>query len=51
MTFDAEAADLEDGGDDEPEPDEEEDGPAVLLELVRPKQVDRRQLLAFGPVD
>ena len=31
MTFDAEAADLEDGGDDEPEPDEEEDGPRSCL--------------------
>ena len=40
MTFDAEAADLE------PEPDEEEDGPLVVVELVRPKVVERRRALA-----
>jgi hypothetical protein len=37
MTFDAEAADLE------PEPDDEEDSPPVLLDLVRPRMVERRQ--------
>jgi hypothetical protein len=31
MTFDADAAELE------PEPDDEEDGPPILLDLVRPK--------------
>ena len=30
MTFGGEAADLEDGGDDEPEPDDDEDGLPVL---------------------
>jgi hypothetical protein len=37
MTFDAEAADLEDGGDGEPDADDEVDGPPVLVDLVRPK--------------
>jgi hypothetical protein len=45
MTFDADAAELE------PEPDEEEDGPSLLLDLVRPKVVERRQVTASGPVD
>jgi hypothetical protein len=45
MTFDAEAADLE------PEPDDEEDGPAILIELMRPKTVERRRVLASGCVD
>ena len=35
MTFDAELADLE------AEPDDEEDGPPVVVELVRPKTVER----------
>jgi hypothetical protein len=38
MTFDAEAAELE------PEPDYEEDGPPVAIDLVRPKVVRRRGL-------
>ena len=36
MTFDADAAELES------EPDDEEDGPPVVVELVRPKMVRRR---------
>ena len=51
MTFDAEATDLEDGGGDEPEPDDEDDGPPVLLDLARPKVVQRRQVIPFGRVD
>ena len=51
MTFDAEAADLEHGADDEPEPDEEEDGPPVLFNLARLKVVGRRRALASGCVD
>jgi hypothetical protein len=46
LTFDAESAELE------LEPDNEEDGPPVLLEVVRPKVVGRRRALAlaFGRV-
>jgi hypothetical protein len=51
MIFDAEAADLEDRGDDEPEPDEEEDGPPVVVELVRPKVMERRRVIPFRRVD
>jgi hypothetical protein len=43
MTFDAEAADLEDGGDDEPDADDEENGLPVAVDLVRPKVVERRR--------
>ncbi len=50
MTFDAEAADLEDGGDAEPEPDDEEDGPPVRPDLVRPI-VERRRVVPFGRID
>jgi hypothetical protein len=42
MTFDAEAAELEDRGDGEPDDDDEEDGPPVVVNLVRPKVVRRR---------
>ena len=45
MTFDADAAELE------PEPDDEEDGPPVVLELVRPKMVERRRVWRSGRVD
>jgi hypothetical protein len=45
MTFDAEAAYLE------PELDDEEDGPPVVIDLVRPKAVRRTQVRAFGQVD
>ena len=45
MAFDAEEADLE------PEPDDEEDGSPVVLELVRPKMVERRRALASGSGD
>jgi hypothetical protein len=54
MTFEAEAADLEDGGEVEPDDDVEEDWvPVVLLDMVRPKIIRRRRAsaLAFGPVD
>ena len=43
LTFDAEAVELEDEGDDEPDADDEEDGAPVLLGLVRPKRVERRR--------
>ena len=39
LTFEADAADLEDGGDDEPDADDEEDGLPVMVELVRPKAI------------
>ena len=42
-TFDVEAADLEDGEDDEPDADDEEDGPPITPELVRPKVIRRRR--------
>jgi hypothetical protein len=45
MTFDADAAELE------PEPDDEEDGPPFLVELVPPKMVERWRALASGGVD
>jgi hypothetical protein len=45
MTFDAEAAELE------PEPDDEEEGPPLVLDLVRPKIVERRRAMASGGVD
>ena len=46
--FDAEAADLEDGGDDEPDADDEEDGLPVVVDLVRPRTVTRTPALASG---
>jgi hypothetical protein len=51
MAFDAGAAELEDVGDDEPDADDEEDGPPVVVDLVRPKVVRREQIRAFGQVD
>jgi hypothetical protein len=45
ITFDADAA------DSEPEPDDEEDSAPVLLELVRPKVVERRRVIPFDRVD
>jgi hypothetical protein len=54
MAFDADAPELEDQGDAEPEPDDEEDWlPVVLLEMVRPKVIRGRRALdvVFGPVD
>ena len=41
LTFDAEAADLEHGGDDEPDADDEEDGPPAVVELARPNVIWR----------
>ena len=40
MAFDAGAADLEE------EPDDDEDGPPVVVELVRPKMVERWRAVA-----
>ena len=54
MTFDADGAELEDGADAEPEPDDEDDGPPVLLlEFARPKVLGRRRVrsMAAGSVD
>ena len=54
MGFDADAAELEDGGDGEPDDNAEEDWlPVVLLDVVRPKVIRRRRPLALipGPVD
>jgi hypothetical protein len=53
MTFDAEAAEFEDGGDDEPDADDEEDRPPVVVDLVRAKVVRRRRTpcLASGWVE
>lgn len=44
-TFDGDAAELE------PEPDEEENGPPVVVELVRPKVVERKLVIVLGRVD
>jgi hypothetical protein len=51
-TFDADAAELEDGADAEPDLDDEDDGSPVLLELARPKVVRCRRApsLASGRV-
>jgi hypothetical protein len=51
MTFDSDAADLEEGGDGEPQPDDEEDGPPVVVDLMRPRMVARRPALASRWVD
>ena len=53
LAFDAEATELEDGGDVEPDADDEEDGPPVVVELARPKVVRLRRAMAmaFGPAD
>ena len=45
MTFDADATELE------PEPDEEEDGSPVVVELVRPKKMERKRILSSGLID
>jgi hypothetical protein len=50
ITFDADAVELEDG-DAEPDADDEEEGPPVVVDLVRPKVVRREQVRAFGQVD
>jgi hypothetical protein len=42
----ADAAELEDGGDEEPDHDAECDGAPVVVELVRPKVIRRRAGLA-----
>jgi hypothetical protein len=46
MTFDAEAAELEDGGDGEPDADDEEDGLPVVVDLMRPKMLERRRAVS-----
>ena len=54
MGFDADAAELEDGGDAEPDDDAEDDWlPVVLLDLTRPKVIRARRPLALvrGAVD
>jgi hypothetical protein len=51
MMFDAEATDVEDGGDAEPDADDEEDGPPVVVDFVRPKLVAPRRGLRPGRVD
>jgi len=51
LTTEAEAADLEDGRDAEPDADDEGDAPPSVIELVRPKVVRRRRDLALGGVD
>ena len=48
LIFEAEAVDLEDGGDDEPDADDEEDGPSTVIELLRPKVIRRRRAMASG---
>jgi hypothetical protein len=40
LAFDAGAAELEDVGDDEPDADNEEDGPPVPVEIVPPKAIE-----------
>jgi hypothetical protein len=45
LAFDADAADLEDA-DGEPEPDDEIDGPAMVLDFVPPKRLDRKLRIA-----
>jgi hypothetical protein len=47
LTFDADAAELEDGADAEAGPDDEEDGPPLTVELVRPKVVGRRRAISL----
>jgi hypothetical protein len=42
MTFDTDAAELENGGDSEPDADDEEDGPPVVVDLVRRKVIVAR---------
>ena len=47
MAFDADAAELEDQSDHEPDPNDECDGSPVAVELARPKIIRRRR--AIGP--
>jgi hypothetical protein len=46
LAFDAEAADLEGGGEDEPDADDEEDGSPVVIDPLRPKVVERRRAVS-----
>jgi hypothetical protein len=48
LSFDAEAADLEDGGDDEPEADDEEDSPGLSPGAERSRS-NRRDTSPGGP--
>jgi hypothetical protein len=50
LTTEAEATDLEDGGDAEPEADDEEDNPPIVVDFVRPKMVARKRALGSGSV-
>ena len=43
MAFRADTAEFEDGGDAEPEPDDEEDGPPFVVDLVRRKVMVARE--------
>jgi hypothetical protein len=50
MTFDAEATELEDGGDAEPDDHAEADGaPFMIPDVVLPKVIRRRRPLALVP--
>jgi hypothetical protein len=51
MTFDAEATDAEDGGDAEPNADDEEDGTPVVVDFVRPKLLAPRRGPGSGRID
>ena len=46
MAFDAEVAELEDQGDDEPDAEDEVDGAPVVLELAQPKVIRRGRAVA-----
>jgi hypothetical protein len=52
MAFDADAAELEHQGDDEPDDHAEADGAPVVRELVRHRVIRRRRAMApsFGQV-
>jgi hypothetical protein len=52
MGFDADASELEDPADAEPDDHAEEDWlPVVLLDVARPRVIRRRWARAFDPVD
>jgi hypothetical protein len=45
ITFDADAAELEEG-DAEPDTDDEENGPPIAVNFMRPKMVERRRAIS-----
>jgi hypothetical protein len=51
LAFDADAAELEDGSDSEPDADAEDDGPPVVFNRAQPKVVGRRRALVSGCAD